>query len=278
MRAETRALSLFFLIACIPPWIGWSLITFGVVPQNAPYAPLLYITGWGCSAGGLVATYASEGRGGVVRLLAQAVRVSVPVRWWLYVLLAPPAMQMCVALVYFKLAGVRVSVNPAALLSLATPAVLLPFFFGPFGEEFGWRGFLLPRFVQRFSVVPACLIVGLIEALWHWPLEYQVMGPLMGAAVCMSFMIGAVYLRTKSVLLAMIMHWNFNSMWQLSPKLFPGVPVGGSSAWALWGGLGVMILFAVLTIPALLAIERRESHTTQMTGCEISANDHEITP
>jgi len=260
MRVDTRALALFFLLACIPPWIGWSLMTFGGVPQNAPYAPLLYITGWGCSAGGLVATYASEGRRGVLRLLGQALRVSVPVRWWLYVLLVPPAMQTCTALVSHAVARVPVTINPAALLSLATPAVLLPFFFGPFGEEFGWRGFLLPRFVQQFSVLPACLIVGVIEALWHWPLEYRLMGPLVWVAICMSFMIGAVYLRTKSLLLAMIMHWNFNSMLQLSPTLFPGGPVGGTSALAQWVGLVVMALFAALTIPALLAVERAEGH------------------
>ncbi|MGB6452539.1 MAG: CPBP family glutamic-type intramembrane protease [Steroidobacteraceae bacterium] len=156
MRRERRALLAFFLIACIPPWIGWSLLAFGVVSPSAPYAPLLYITGWGASTGGLVATYASEGLGGVRRLLGQAVRAGVPVRWWLYVLLVPPAMQTCIALVSFKLAGAPVAIHPAALLSLATPAILLPFFFGPFGEEFGWRGFLLPRFVRRFSVLPAC--------------------------------------------------------------------------------------------------------------------------
>lgn len=47
MGADRRALPLFFLVACIPPWIGWSLITFGAVPQGARYAPLLYITSWG---------------------------------------------------------------------------------------------------------------------------------------------------------------------------------------------------------------------------------------
>ena len=179
----------------------------------------------------------------------------VPARWWLYVLVVPPAMQTAIALVSFRLAGARIVMHPAALVSLASPAMLLPFFFGPFGEEFGWRGFLLPRFVQRFSVLPACLIVGVIWALWHWPLAYQVMGGLVWVAICMSFMIGAVYLRTKSLLLAMIMHWNFDAMAQLAPKLFPGVPVAGSAAF-VWATLGIGGLFAALTIPALLAFQR----------------------
>jgi uncharacterized protein len=264
LRRETKALLVFFLIACIPPWIGWSLLTFGIVSQKAPYAVLLYITGWGASLGGLVATGVSEGFSGVRRLLGQAVRAGAPVRWWLYVLLVPPAVQSCAALLSFALAREPVAIDPAALLSLASPAVLFPFFFGPFGEEFGWRGFLLPRLVQRYSVIPACLIVGVIWGAWHWPLEYQaiVQAPgktilsLLWATTCMSFMIAAVYLRTKSLLLAMIMHWNFDSMLQLSPKLFPGAPTGVGFPLAQWVGLGVLALFAVLTIPTLLARER----------------------
>ncbi len=267
------ALLLYLVIACIPPWIGWSLLTFGVVPQHAPYAPLLYITGWGASIGGLVATYASEGRGGVQRLLSQAVRVGVPVRWWLYVLLVPPALQTCIALLSFILAGKPVAIHPAVLLSLATPTMLIPFLFGPFGEEFGWRGFLLPRFVRRFSVLPACLIVGVIWAVWHWPLAYQAIVQAPGreivsrvwAITCMSFMIAAVYLRTNSLLLAMIMHWNFDTMLRLS-NLFPGVPTGASSALVEWGGLSVLALFAALTVPALLAVEREEGPFRRKRG------------
>jgi hypothetical protein len=73
----------------------------------------------------------------------------------------------------------------------------------------------------------------------------------------MSFMIAAVYLRTGSVLLAMIMHWNVNSMGQLSPTLFAGVAAGDNALLAAWGTLGVMALFATLTLPALLAASRR---------------------
>ena len=281
-RSRARhALLLYFLIACIPPWIGWSLLTFGVVSQHAPYAPLLYITGWGASIGGLVATYASEGPGGVRRLLGQAVRVRVPVRWWVYVLLVPPALQSCLAFLSFVFARKAIAINPAALLSLATPAMLVPFLFGPFGEEFGWRGFLLPRFVRRFSVLPACLTVGITWAVWHWPLAYQAIVQAPGreiisrvwAITCMSFMIAAVYLRTQSLLLAMIMHWNFDSMLQLSSHLFPGVPTGASSALVQWGGLSVLAVFAALTVPALLAVEREERtsslrHQPSTPGCE----------
>ena len=37
------------------------------------------------------------------------------------------------------------------------------------GEELGWRGFLFPRLQERFGFHGACLISGLIWAVWHYP-------------------------------------------------------------------------------------------------------------
>jgi membrane protease YdiL (CAAX protease family) len=37
-----------------------------------------------------------------------------------------------------------------------------------FGEEYGWRGYLLPR-LMPLGEIPATLILGLIWSLWHFP-------------------------------------------------------------------------------------------------------------
>jgi uncharacterized protein len=37
------------------------------------------------------------------------------------------------------------------------------------GEEIGWRGYLLPRLVQRFGFTVGCLVSGCIWAVWHYP-------------------------------------------------------------------------------------------------------------
>ena len=36
-------------------------------------------------------------------------------------------------------------------------------------EEFGWRGYLLPAFQEKYAPLKATLLLGTIQALWHWP-------------------------------------------------------------------------------------------------------------
>ena len=39
-----------------------------------------------------------------------------------------------------------------------------------FAEEFSWRGYLLPRLFQRYSLQKALLIQGFITWIWHLPI------------------------------------------------------------------------------------------------------------
>jgi membrane protease YdiL (CAAX protease family) len=57
---------------------------------------------------------------------------------------------------------------------LSTPGLVLLFLFrelilGPLGEELGWRGFSLPRLLQRFNPFFASLILGAVWGVWHLP-------------------------------------------------------------------------------------------------------------
>ncbi|MFW6679773.1 CPBP family intramembrane glutamic endopeptidase [Lacrimispora sp. AGF001] len=41
---------------------------------------------------------------------------------------------------------------------------------GPLGEEFGWRGFLLPELEKKLSPCNSGIVVGIVWACWHLPM------------------------------------------------------------------------------------------------------------
>lgn len=70
--------------------------------------------------------------------------------------------------------------SPSGDINLATMLSSFAFSFivtiiPAFGEEFGWRGYLLPRLLQRYSYRKALLVHGLVTWVWHLPFVF-VMG------------------------------------------------------------------------------------------------------
>lgn len=99
------------------------------------------------------------------------VRWRVGLQWYAVALLLPVAIVL-VALYLVALFG-GPSPTAAAFAGWYTLALILlstTLINGPFTEEPGWRGFLLPRLQSSYSPLVASLIVGVIWASWHLPL------------------------------------------------------------------------------------------------------------
>lgn len=45
--------------------------------------------------------------------------------------------------------------------------------FAAFGEEAGWRGYMMPKMIKLWGVKKAVLFGGIIWGIWHWPLTYM---------------------------------------------------------------------------------------------------------
>lgn len=63
------------------------------------------------------------------------------------------------------------------LVTTVISQLILGFFVGPilnfvtcFGEEWGWRGYLLPKMQEKLPILPMLLINGVIWGVWHAPL------------------------------------------------------------------------------------------------------------
>ncbi|HEY63476.1 MAG TPA: CPBP family intramembrane metalloprotease [Caldilineae bacterium] len=163
-------------------------------------------------------------------------------------------------------AGADVSEMPPSsvflpALFLAT-LIITPFInsiFG-FGEEFGWRGYLLPK-LMPLGRARAYVLTGVIWGLWHAPIilvgfnypGYPILGVIWmaGMTTALSLYMNELTLRHRSSILAGWMHGVFNSqgygIWRL---LFPDVN-------PLLGGLTGLVGIAVWLAPGLWEMRRR---------------------
>jgi len=84
---------------------------------------------------------------------------------------------------------------------------------GPLGEEFGWRGFALPRILERRSPLAAALILGAIWWAWHLPTffistlsqSHLSIPVFLINSLSLSVIMTWLYLRTRGDLLLMIL-------------------------------------------------------------------------
>ncbi len=101
---------------------------------------------------------------------------------------------------------------------------LAPFinFIPAFGEEYGWRGFLLPKLVGRLNLLGGLLLSGAIWGLWHAPVilmgyNYPRHRDLVGISaftvwcILVGFFLGWLRLKSRSVFPATLGHGAINA-------------------------------------------------------------------
>jgi membrane protease YdiL (CAAX protease family) len=87
------------------------------------------------------------------------------------------------------------------------------------GEEIGWRGFLLPQLLKHNSPLTGSLILGVVWALWHLPIDLNAGNSLEIVSAIVFRMISAIsftilftwfYLHKGNLLVAMFLHTSIN--------------------------------------------------------------------
>ena len=174
-----RELLLYFSGAFLLTWTICGMYLVAPAAATAAFgpmktgSPIFFVAVYAPSICSIALTGIREGRAGLVRLAAAAVRVSG--RWWwiLASLVGYPLLWLIVAVIRACIAGQPLGAIPYDHWYAGLPMVLLSGIVfhdaGPLGEELGWRGYALPRLLRVMTPRKAALLLGAIWAFWHLP-------------------------------------------------------------------------------------------------------------
>ena len=243
--AETRQVSAFFLISFFFSWAFWTpgvLSHFGVSHARLSSAdPLQLLGDLGPAVGALVV--AAWNRGDIRHLGSSLWRAKSPPRWYAASIFIPviiisvsSAARAATLHLNFCISTERIW-HPGGLQSrllsgfVGSAALAIGMFIFAAAEEIGWRGFALPRLISSIGFLPATLFLGVMWALWHLPLAFTDGNPLRGesfflfavSTALLSLLVGYIWVRTTSVLLAALFHTAGNvSFFLLEPTATTG--------------------------------------------------------
>jgi hypothetical protein len=173
---------------------------------------------WAPTLAGVLLTALFDGPSGLRELVGRALSWRVGTRWFAVPLLLVPALVLA-----FPVAGALADGHTVPLPTAAgwLTITVLAAVQGPLGEEFGWRGFALPRLLERMAPFWASVLLGIVWGVWHlpgfWlgvpPYDTYPFGGLVLGCVGMSLLMTWVHRGTGgSLLLAgLLMHAGMNA-------------------------------------------------------------------
>jgi membrane protease YdiL (CAAX protease family) len=250
---ERHPVAAYYALALIFSWaveLPLVAVRQGWAGVQLPFS-LHYLASLGPAFAALILTALTGGRRSLVELWGRITKWRVGWPWAAFAVGSPVVLFGIAAL------AIRIVQGQWPDLRLLGQANYLPYLgwwvlplwlatFG-FGEEIGWRGFMLPRLQKTMSVSRATLILGLLWTLWHVPAffyheTYQGMPWYMLPGLIFGILCGAVlftwlYNGTGgSVLMVAIWHALFDLLTasKAGQDVIPIVTTAGVIAWALF--------------------------------------------
>jgi membrane protease YdiL (CAAX protease family) len=232
-----NSIRLFIALAIGLSCLYWGLFylhEWGLLPFDPASDLMGALRGYGPALAALVTSALICGRKGLADLWMRVTMWRVPL-WLLALAIVGPLLGSVALLFGVQVAGVDLVLTSH---SVPLPKLILIFFFfaivdGPAGEEIGWRGYLLPRLLERYGVVYASTLLGIVWFVWHLPLYVAtdrvdlnlafVSGYLLNN-IAMSILHTWFFLRSGgSALLAIIFHTACNYSVYLVVTFFPNI-------------------------------------------------------
>jgi len=208
---------------------------------------------FGPMVSGFIVAALTGGWASIKPILVSMVKWRVRPLWYLVAIGLPFGGQLASILINPLFGAAQPAWGNIPAFSEMLPIIgLYAVFSGPFGEEPGWRGFATPRLLASHSALAGSLILGVIWAIWHFPLG--LVGDLSLYSTINVVLAGIVftwlYQNTGSVLLAFLMYVTHQNSVRFLGKVF----VDGDYVQQQWIGVAIWAIIAV-TIVAFYGAE-----------------------
>lgn len=231
----------FFLLANIISWIlsiPAILFEWGFLTNAALFYIFFTVKSFGPFLAAVIMIRVTDGKAGMLEFRRRIKLWRIGWQWYVFVLLGMPALMLLgIIILPGALASFR-GLPPFFLANSFISFVLIFFGGGPLGEEPGWRGFALPRLLQRYGALRANLILGVMWTFWHLPdflTSAQGGGLQVGLSpfytrlpifflmvLALTFIFTWVFNHTEgSVFIALLMHTAINAFAGAALPLFP---------------------------------------------------------
>jgi len=241
----------------------------GVLPFKVPFAVVLTL-GWGFILVSVIMTWVTLGKDAMVGLLKRFLIWRVGWKWWLVALLLLPALQFASVLLTAWLTHAPIDFSHPMIrdfvpLDAPLPALVFLWLILEIltnGEEWGWRGYVLPRLQAKYSALTASLIIGMIWSVWHLP---KFMGTGFSgersfiwftiAHLALSVLYTWLYNNTRgSLLLAVLFHATGNTAGVI-------LPIGFAVAGGIEKNIMVVLYIGAAVVVAFFAGAKKLSRT-----------------
>lgn len=217
---QSHPVASFIFVTFFYSWTLWLLMILSARDLLPFRFPTNFLGSFGPLAGAFFTTAVIKGWKGLKQILISMVSFRSSLSSYLFSI-------FFIILIYALTSVITFLLEPEFFKSGSIPSAqeMVIYFFliavvgGPLGEETGWRGFLQPELMRRFSPAKTSLIIATIWLVWHLPLFW-----LEGAAqegnsilyfavsvIAMSFLFTWLYLKTKgSLFFAILFHTMIN--------------------------------------------------------------------
>ncbi len=248
MARDWREVIGFVALAFGVSWLLWlpALLSDGVIAKGQGW-PTHFAGLIGPAVAALVLVWVA-GPAARADLRARLVRTD-GVGWALA--LAPGAVVLALVLVGVGAGWGGVAQHTGLPVLPVLAVLVLAVAINGFGEETGWRGYLLPRLQRRLGVVWGCLALGPIWALWHLPLFFVQESYLALPPAVLVFGFGAGMVAASVVLAQVSARAGIAgaAVWHALYNMGVATALGGAAPHVM-AGLALIWAVALLVLPS----------------------------